>query len=186
MRSLSRPKGLVSRSNRRQIPVSPPATSINALHSMQGNRARDTKPEVDLRRALRQAGLFGYRLHIRGLAGRPDVAFTRAKLAIFVHGCFWHRCPHCRPELPKRNRAFWERKFLSNAERDERKRRQLEAMGWTVLEIWECEVDKDAMACAKRVGSHLVAIDQAQEAAEERALTMARGRKLRKGRNGRA
>jgi DNA mismatch endonuclease (patch repair protein) len=57
-----------------------------------------------------------------------------------VNGCFWHRCPTCQPTLPKSNTEFWQRKFSLNAERDERKQRELEAVGWTVVTVWECEV----------------------------------------------
>jgi DNA mismatch endonuclease (patch repair protein) len=58
-----------------------------------------------------------------------------------VHGCYWHHCPRCYPDLPKSNPAFWARKFELNHERDARKRRQLEDRGWTVLEVWECDID---------------------------------------------
>jgi DNA mismatch endonuclease (patch repair protein) len=95
--------------------------------------------------------LSGYRLSLSTAPGRPDIAFTRQRLALFVHGCFWHRCPYCRPSLPKAHKSFWRRKFELNAERDERKRRQLEAAGWEVLEFWECEVKRDASRCAHRV-----------------------------------
>src|ERR1041385_8432636 len=124
----------------RVLPESPPASSMNARSSMRGNRARDSRPELALRAALRLAGLRGYRIAAKGLPGRPDIAFTRQKLAVFVHGCFWHRCPYCQPRPPKAHASFWRRKFELNAERDDRKRRELEAVGWDVLEIWECEL----------------------------------------------
>ena len=106
---------------------------------MRANRARDTGPELDLRRALREAGLGGYRLNWKAL-GRPDIAYPGRQLAIFVHGCYWHHCPRCYPNLPKSNRDFWARKFELNQERDARKRAGLEASGWTVIEAWECDV----------------------------------------------
>jgi DNA mismatch endonuclease, patch repair protein len=107
---------------------------------MQANRGRDTGPEMRLRRALRAAGLPGYRLNWRRAPGRPDICYPGRRVAIFVHGCFWHRCPYCRPRLPRSNQAYWARKFELNQERDGRKRRELEEAGWRVHEVWECEV----------------------------------------------
>ena len=107
---------------------------------MQANRARDTKPERTLRSALREAGHPGYRLNWRSVPGRPDIAYPRRRVAVFVHGCYWHHCPRCHPHLPKSNQAFWARKFELNQERDARKRAQLEAADWTVHEIWECDI----------------------------------------------
>jgi DNA mismatch endonuclease (patch repair protein) len=103
-------------------------------------RARDTKPEIALRRALRSRGI-GYRLVAKDLPGRPDVVFRGARLAVFVHGCFWHRHPGCRKATtPKSSVEFWQAKFQRNAARDVRNVRDLEAMGWAVGIVWECEV----------------------------------------------
>ena len=167
-----------------RLTQNPPASSVNALHSMRGNRARDTSPELALRSALRASQVTGYRVASPSVLGRPDVAFTRWKLAVFVHGCFWHRCPKCSLDLPKANRPFWRRKFELNAERDERKRRQLEASGWEVLEIWECEVNRDAVGCAQRVRETLGKIQLHLEADEEGAelRSVARGRRDKHGR----
>jgi DNA mismatch endonuclease (patch repair protein) len=107
---------------------------------MRANRARDTGPELKLRRALRSAHLAGYRVNWRKAPGRPDIAYPGRRIAIFVHGCYWHHCPRCYPDLPKSNPEFWERKFALNHERDARKRRDLEAVGWVVIEAWECDV----------------------------------------------
>lgn len=112
---------------------------------MRANRARDTGPERTLRRALREARLGGYRLNWRKAPGRPDIAYPGRKVAIFVHGCYWHHCPRCYPNLPKSNSAFWARKFELNRERDARKRANLEAAGWSVIEAWECDV-RDELA----------------------------------------
>jgi DNA mismatch endonuclease, patch repair protein len=110
---------------------------------MRANRARDTGPERRLRQALRAAGLGGYRLNWRNAPGRPDIAYPGRKLAIFVHGCYWHHCPRCYPNLPKSNPEFWARKFALNRERDARKRYGLESVGWTVLEVWEHQLVLD-------------------------------------------
>lgn len=74
----------------------PPASSEAVRHSMQGNRGKNTKPELLVRAHLREAGLTGYRLHWH-VAGRPDVAWPGKRVAVMVNGCFWHRCPHCHP-----------------------------------------------------------------------------------------
>ena len=107
-------------------------------------RARDTAPELSLRRALRAIGCTGYRLHYAKVPGRPDVAFVGRKVAVFVHGCFWHGCPHCAQRKPKSNSDFWTRKLQANKARDARKVRALRKAGWQVITVWECRVTKDA------------------------------------------
>ena len=111
--------------------------------SMQGNKRANTKPEMLVRQYLREAGLTGYRLQWKKAPGRPDIAFPGRKIAIFVNGCFWHRCPHCNPSMPKRNVEFWEAKFKRNVERDARARTELEQMGWQAITLWECELKRD-------------------------------------------
>ena len=107
---------------------------------MSANRPRDTKPELLLRKALWSHGLRGYRLHYKKVPGRPDISYVGKKLAIFVHGCFWHRCPKCDYKLPKTNMEFWKQKFERNVARDESKRQALESLGWTVITVWECDL----------------------------------------------
>lgn len=127
--------------------------------SMRSNRGKDTKPEWALRRALWAAGLRGYRKNVKGLPGKPDVVFGRGKLAVFVHGCYWHQCPHCRRNrTPSTNAAYWQAKFEANRVRDERNVAELEAMGWQVLVVWECET-KDVLAAVDRVRSFLSSPD---------------------------
>jgi len=121
----------------------PEPSSQAVTRSMKGNRSRDTKPELQLRRLLRRAGFPGYRLHWRQAPGRPDVAYPGRKVAIFVNGCFWHRCPHCKPAEPKTHTEFWRKKFELNRERDVRKQRELEVTGWTVITLWECQLRQD-------------------------------------------
>lgn len=111
---------------------------------MRANVAKNTSPELRVRAMLRKSGFPGYRLHWRGAPGRPDIAYPGRRVAIFVNGCFWHRCPKCKPPAPKSNADFWNRKFALNAERDARKVRELEASGWTVFTVWECETRDDA------------------------------------------
>lgn len=120
--------------------TTPPATSEATRHSMQANKSKDTKPELKVRQALRAAGLTGYRLHWKKAPGRPDVCFPGRRVAIFVNGCYWHRCPHCALPMPRHNVDFWEAKFARNQERDARDQALLAAEGWTVVVIWECEL----------------------------------------------
>ena len=120
----------------------PAASSEATRHSMQGNRSKNTKPELLVRTYLRAAGLTGYRLQWKREFGRPDVAFPGRRVAIFVHGCFWHRCPYCHPSSPRSNSEFWEAKFRRNRERDERHTRTLLECGWTVIVVWECRLKK--------------------------------------------
>lgn len=111
--------------------------------SMQGNKRRDTKPELLVRQRLRAAELTGYRLDWAKAPGRPDIAFPGRKVAIFVNGCYWHRCPHCSPSVPRKNVEFWEAKFRRNVERDKRALTELEELGWLAITIWECELKRD-------------------------------------------
>lgn len=101
--------------------------------------ARNTAPELSVRRALHAAGL-RFRIHRRDLPGSPDVVLPRFRAVVLVHGCFWHRHPHCRfATTPSSNVAFWSRKFRDNVERDQRQRRALKAQGWRVFVVWECQ-----------------------------------------------
>ena len=96
-----------------------------------------TQPELALRRALHAAGL-RFRVNVRGMPGRPDLVLSRAKLAIFVDGCFWHSCPR-HGLIPKNNADWWREKLQANVIRDRRKDLDLERLGWTPLHFWEHE-----------------------------------------------
>ncbi|WP_294197304.1 very short patch repair endonuclease [uncultured Sphingomonas sp.] len=102
-------------------------------------RGRDTKPELAVRQTAHAMGL-RFRLHRRDLPGRPDLVFPRHRLAIFVHGCFWHRHEGCaKASTPKTRPQFWDAKFAANLRRDREVERQLIEGGWRVGTIWECE-----------------------------------------------
>lgn len=106
---------------------------------MAGIGRADTAPEMSVRRYLHACGL-RFRLHDKRLPGRPDIVFASRRVAVFVHGCFWHRHAGCRfATTPGSNEAFWSRKFDANVRRDAAKSAELEAVGWTVLVVWECE-----------------------------------------------
>lgn len=110
---------------------------------MRGNRARDTKPEIVVRRILSSLG-YRYRLHRSDLPGTPDIVFVGAKKVIFVHGCFWHQHSRCRLARPiKSNLSYWRVKLERNKARDRRNLRQLRRLGWDVLVVRECRLESD-------------------------------------------
>ncbi len=119
-------------------------------------RAKDTKPELDLRRALGVKRVRGYRLHYKSIAGRPDITFVGKKVAIFVHGCFWHRCPHCKLSNPKSHSSFWNEKFKNNVDRDARKEYILKKSGWKVLVFWECQIKKNVEKIVNKISKVLL------------------------------
>jgi DNA mismatch endonuclease (patch repair protein) len=117
---------------------------------MQGNRRRDTGPEIALRRALRAEGLVGYRVDRRVAGARPDVCWPGRKVAVFVNGCFWHDCPR-HGSRPKTNREYWLRKFVRNRNRDRRQTRALRRAGWHVVHVWEHESPELAARRVRRI-----------------------------------
>ncbi|NBB63939.1 DNA mismatch endonuclease Vsr [Pseudomonas sp. ODNR1LW] len=103
-------------------------------------KGRDTGPELAVRRMLRAAGI-GYRLGGAGLPGKPDVTMKGRRLALFVHGCFWHGHDCQRgARRPKANAEYWTAKIARNRDRDARTTAELEVRGWRVLTVWECEL----------------------------------------------
>lgn len=122
---------------------------------MSSIRGKNTKPELVLRKELWSRGIRGYRLHWKKVPGRPDIAFVNRKIAIFVNGCFWHRCPKCNQSLPKHNSSYWKDKFQKNVERDKAKTIQLNEADWKVITIWECELKLDVKKIVDKI-SHLL------------------------------
>jgi len=105
-------------------------------------RQEGTAPELRVRKALTSIGA-RYRVNVRGLPGRPDIANRKRRKAIFVHGCFWHFHSECgRGQIPTRNRDFWEGKLRANRARDDAKREALKSSGFKVLIVWECELEE--------------------------------------------
>ena len=121
---------------------SPNSTSELRSRIMSAIKAKNTKPELLVRSLLSASGVRGYRLHQKNIPGRPDISLQRRKIAIFIHGCFWHRCPVCDKRYPKSNRDYWLPKLRANVERDTRKSKELKKAGWKVLIIWEHELRK--------------------------------------------
>lgn len=120
---------------------------ISAAHrswNMSRIRSKDTTPEKAVRSFLHRLG-FRFRLHSRALPGSPDISLPAHRVAIFVHGCYWHRHKGCKAATtPKTRKAFWAAKFEANVARDRRARAQLRARGWSTLTIWECQTKTGA------------------------------------------
>jgi DNA mismatch endonuclease (patch repair protein) len=112
-------------------------------------RSKDTKPELVLRRALWSAGLRGWRVHARALPGRPDIAFTRRRVAVFVDGCFWHG----HPDFFTRGKsgAYWDNKIERTKARDVAANAALAEAGWTVIRLWDFEVEENLESCVAQV-----------------------------------
>ena len=105
-------------------------------------RGKDTAIEVKVRKYLFSKG-FRYRKNVKTLPGKPDIVLPKYKTAVFVHGCFWHRHEGCKDATtPKTRTDFWNEKFRKNVENDQLHTQQLTEMGWKVLVLWECEIEK--------------------------------------------
>lgn len=139
---------------------------------MSRNRRRDTKPELLLRRSLHARGLryrVDYRIRVGEITVRPDIVFTRRRLAIFLDGCFWHCCPQ-HGNIPARNQSYWVPKLERNRARDRAVTTALEWAGWTVVRAWEHEPTAEVAA---RILELLHGRDDAATAAREHAASSA-------------
>ena len=133
--------------------ISPSARSEN----MRRIRSKNTKPELVVRSLVHKLG-YRFRLHRKDLPGKPDLVFPSRRKAILVHGCFWHgheTCPNGR--RPKSRENYWNPKIDRNMQRDTETQQVLEAMGWQVLVVWECELgnlEATAASLTKFLGEH--------------------------------
>lgn len=138
------------RDGRAPIPI-----SENTSRIMSRVRGKNTGPEMIFRKDLRSSGVTDYKLHPKKLPGRPDLYFPLYKVAIFINGCFWHRCPYCKPSMPKTHKAFWSKKFAANVARDKRKRAELKKLGIKSVVFWECQIKKNAPKLVARLSKVL-------------------------------
>lgn len=113
---------------------------------------KDTGPEMIVRRLLHSLG-YRFRVHSRDLPGRPDIVFRSRRVAIFVHGCFWHRHDCGLAYMPKTRQQFWREKFDRNVKRDQEVEQKLKAAGWHVIIVWECELEQLSALSARLVKS---------------------------------
>ena len=128
---------------------------IGRSENMRRIRSGETKPEILLRGALYKKGL-RYRIHYKGLPGKPDIVFPKYRLAVFIHGCFWHQHPGCREASdPLSNRDYWLPKLRLNVERDKEHNEMLLLLGYDVLTLWECQIEKNPEEAARAVIARL-------------------------------
>lgn len=128
-------------------------TKKQRSYNMSRIKGRDTKPEIKLRQTLFSRGLRGYRLS--GLFGNPDIIYTKYKVAIFVDGCFWHKCPK-HYQVPATRREFWIKKINGNVERDTHVNKILTEAGWKVLRFWEHDANRNLNKCYAKILRELV------------------------------
>lgn len=127
-------------------PNYPRPTSESVIATMKSNKRSDTRPEILIRSLLHKKGIRFRKdllIKINNMKCRPDIVFTKVKLAVFIDGCFWHLCPE-HGHIPKSNIHYWEPKLNKNKERDIANTEMLENYGWTVLRLWEHLPAQDA------------------------------------------
>lgn len=159
--------------------VAPPASNAAVRKCMQGNKRANTKPEQVVRAMLRDMGYTGYRLQWKKCPGHPDIAFPGRKIAIFVNGCFWHRCPYCTLPQPKSNNYYWQPKFDRNVERDRQTKEALEAEGWTVVVVWEHDLKKRWLEETSQFLYEVVSLEDPEQRAQVIARKEERAPQLR-------
>lgn len=126
-------------------------TKKQRSYNMSRIKGKNTKPEIILRKYLFSKGLRGYKINAK-LPGKPDIVFQRHNIAIFVDGCFWHKCPK-HFTLPQQNMRFWKAKIEGNVKRDKLVNRELTEKGWKVIRIWEHDVRQNTKKCHKIISN---------------------------------
>ena len=130
-------------------------SQLRRSDNMRQIRSKDTAPELILRRLAYAMG-YRFRLHRKDLPGKPDLVFSARKKVVFLHGCFWHQHKGCREgRLPGTRREYWQPKLARNQERDALSEAALRLLGWGVLTLWECQVERDTVAISKRLEDFL-------------------------------
>lgn len=115
-------------------------------YNMSRIKGKDTKPEMLVRKFLHAHG-FRYRLHVKNLSGKPDIVLPKYKTVIFVHGCFWHGHQNCtKANLPKTRAEWWKNKIERNIENDRKAYRALQEQGWSMTQVWGCELKPKTVA----------------------------------------
>lgn len=128
-------------------------TKEQRSYNMSKIKGGDTTPEIILRKFLFSKGIRGYRVNAN-INGKPDLIFTKQKLAVFVDGCFWHKCPECFIK-PKTNKKFWKEKLEGNVKRDKKVNYLLRKGGWKVLRLWEHEIKNNRDSCFRKISKEL-------------------------------
>ena len=148
-------------------PGGDPLTAAGRSALMARVRTRDTAPEVAVRRALWALGVRGWRLHPRGVAGKPDLVWHGPRLAVFVDGAFWHGHPDA---YHGQSGPFWDTKIAANRARDARVNDELTGGGWTVVRLWDFEVEREPVRCAEAVARVLGGLRDGDAALAGRVL----------------
>ena len=126
-------------------------------------KGKDTKPEIAVRKYLFRKG-FRFRKNDKRYPGKPDIVLPKYHTVIFIHGCFWHHHVGCKQAtMPKTRTEFWEKKFEQNTDNDARHKRQLEEMGFKVITIWECEIEKDFDGTMEKLVFDLKGVNEENE-----------------------
>ncbi|MCL5073656.1 MAG: very short patch repair endonuclease [Actinobacteria bacterium] len=120
-------------------------TKEQRSYCMSQIRSKNTKAEIKLRKCLYGNGLRNYKIH-NNVLGKPDIFFSKKKIAIFIDGCFWHKCPKCFVR-PKSKNEYWDKKIDKNVLRDKNVTKELKKLGFTVLRFWEHEIEKEIESC---------------------------------------
>lgn len=124
-------------------------TKQQRSYNMSRIRSKNTKPEIKFRKYVWDNGLRGYRIHSK-LPGKPDLYFGKTKVAVFIDGCFWHKCPKCYVP-PKSNKKFWREKIEKNIARDIKNDVTLKEMGIDIIRFWDHELKDNVDKCFKKV-----------------------------------
>jgi DNA mismatch endonuclease (patch repair protein) len=152
----------------------PPASSEATRKVMKANRGKNTGLEMRLAQALKAAGLPPGDVQFRIGGTRVDLAFPTQRVAVQVHGCFWHHCPVCNLPLPSTNRSYWKRHFRINRARDKRARIEIRNEGWNLIELWGHEIESDMDNCVQRVAQALQAQNAPLKAAKSESFEPAK------------
>jgi DNA mismatch endonuclease, patch repair protein len=134
---------------------SPVPKSNTVSKVMSSIKASNTKPEMLLRNMLYNTGNRGYRKNFKDLPGKPDIVYTKQKVAIFINGCYWHGCEQCGWKPPKHNSEYWVNKITKNRQRDIAKKENLERLGFTVITVWEHEIKSDLGKVVQKIQKSL-------------------------------
>jgi DNA mismatch endonuclease, patch repair protein len=132
------------------MPKCDPLSKEQRSERMSRVKAKNTGPEIIVRKLLSASGFRHYRLNVSSLPGKPDVVFSRLKKVVFVHGCFWHLHSCNSYRIPKTRKSFWADKLASNVSRDKRNYSQLKKQGWKILILWECQLRPSKIEKAER------------------------------------
>lgn len=135
---------------------SPVPKNSKVSEMMSRIKPTNSKPELLLRKHLFSKGLRGYRKNAKSLPGKPDIVYTKRKVAVFINGCYWHGCEECGWKPPAHNTEYWANKIQKNKQRDKVKIEKLEEIGYKVITIWEHEIKKDIDLVVDKIQKTLV------------------------------